>query len=339
MRLSRTSRRGYTLIELLVSMALIMTIMAILSTAFVQGLETFGKLRATAEMAQRLRTATTVLRRDLSADHFDARIRPSDPGFGTSVKPREGFICIRQNAVPLSEGTVDGNASLIGRPGASDAGQVLHLAVKLRGNRPEDFFIAGVPSNATLMNQSTFFNQPADARYQTADSLYYSQWAEVVYYLQAIPGAGTNPNGGSQPLFGLYRRQRLCVADNRALTTVATGTAGYEQMSVKDNAGMYRFNTPSDLTDAAKRAIDPTAPGAAGVDTLLMSNVTSFTVRPILSTKNAATNAWSVPAATDTSYDSASPPANTLLFGVEISIRVYDLKSEQSRQITIIQDL
>ena len=33
------------------------------------------------------------------------------------------------------------------------------------------------------------------------------------------------PYLGAQPLFGLYRRQRLCVADNRALTTVASTTA------------------------------------------------------------------------------------------------------------------
>lgn len=332
----RTSRRaGYTLIELLVSMALIMTIMAILSQAFVTGLETFGKLRGTAEMSQRLRTGTTVLRRDLNADHFDARIRPSDPGFGSSVLPREGFIRIHQGGAMLSDGTADGLPSIIA------TGHVLHVAVKLRGNKPEDFFVAGVPSNAALMNNSTFFNQPADARYQTADNRYYSQWAEVCYYLQAIPNATTNPAGGAQQLYGLYRAQRLCVADNRALSgQVATGTAGYEQMSVKDDGtGKYRFNTPSDLTTLANRAMDPTAPAAANVDTLLLSNVISFTVRPIVSTLNVNTGGWSVPAVTDGSYDSTSPPANTRLYGVEISIRVYDQKSQQSRQITLIQDL
>jgi len=57
------SRRiGFTLIEVLVAMALTMFIMVILSQCFVQGLETFRVLKAIGDMQERLRTASNVLR-------------------------------------------------------------------------------------------------------------------------------------------------------------------------------------------------------------------------------------------------------------------------------------
>lgn len=63
-------RSGFTITEMLVSMALIMFIMVILSEAFVAALESFRQLKAVGDMETNLRTAATILRRDLQADHF-----------------------------------------------------------------------------------------------------------------------------------------------------------------------------------------------------------------------------------------------------------------------------
>src|SRR5262245_46777387 len=64
-------RQGFTVVELLVAMALIVFIMTILSEAFSAGLKTFRDLKAAGDMSERLRSATTVLRSDLlAADHF-----------------------------------------------------------------------------------------------------------------------------------------------------------------------------------------------------------------------------------------------------------------------------
>ena len=63
-------RRAFTLVEMLVAMALIIFIMAILSEAFVAGLETFRQLKAIGDMQEKLRSVATVLRRDLAAEHF-----------------------------------------------------------------------------------------------------------------------------------------------------------------------------------------------------------------------------------------------------------------------------
>jgi type II secretory pathway pseudopilin PulG len=340
MTICKQRRTGFTIIELLVSMALIMTIMAILSAAFVSGLDTFGKLRATADMAQKLRLAASTLRRDLKADHFDAALRPSDPGFMNTIIPREGFIRVYQGGM-MMEGTSDGVPSYLAN------NHVLHLGVKLRGNRPEDFFVANVPSNAQLMNNSTFFNQPADARYQTQPTQYCSQWAEVVYFLVPL-GKSTSPGSpqqplATQPLYALYRVQRLAVANNTGLGAAAGGQAAYSSMSINPANG--NFNTPADWTTIANRSFDPTNQVAlqavATTDNLILSNVLSFTVRPMTPQGTAMPAPGNIVA----NWDSAGPPVDPnsglpfQLYGVEISIRIWDLKAQQARQITIIQDL
>src|SRR5262245_22828321 len=104
-------RKGFTIVELLVSMALILFIMAILSQAFVTGLETFSQLKGIGDMEERLRGAATVLRSDLQQSHFEGGLRLSDPAFFASPNrtydaagnymisyPREGFFRIYQGA-------------------------------------------------------------------------------------------------------------------------------------------------------------------------------------------------------------------------------------------------
>src|SRR5262249_25303957 len=63
-------RRGFTLVELLVAMALTLFIMVILSEAFSAGLSSFRQLKAVSVMQERLRTAASILRRDLRANLF-----------------------------------------------------------------------------------------------------------------------------------------------------------------------------------------------------------------------------------------------------------------------------
>jgi prepilin-type N-terminal cleavage/methylation domain-containing protein len=70
-------RPGFTITEMLVAMALILFIMAILSEAFIAGLESFRQLKAIGDMDQKLRTAATILRHDLVGSHFDNTITSS----------------------------------------------------------------------------------------------------------------------------------------------------------------------------------------------------------------------------------------------------------------------
>src|SRR5258708_30612631 len=80
-------RTGFTIVELLVAMALIVLIMSILSQAFVEGLETFRRLKGIGDMQDNLRTAVVPLRNDLLARHFDGTQKLST-GFGTRALAR-----------------------------------------------------------------------------------------------------------------------------------------------------------------------------------------------------------------------------------------------------------
>src|SRR5581483_5804156 len=91
-------RSAFTITELLVAMALIVFIMAILSTAFSEGMRTFRALKSIGDMNARMRTATRLLQTDLEADHFEHRRRLSDANFWTIGPPREGFVRIWQGS-------------------------------------------------------------------------------------------------------------------------------------------------------------------------------------------------------------------------------------------------
>src|SRR5262245_38483791 len=95
-----TIRSGFTLIEMLVTMALTLFVMVIISQAFATGLETFRQLKGIGDMQERLRTATTLLRSDLAEDHFEGKRRLSDGNIASDL-PREGFFFLRMGP-PLS---------------------------------------------------------------------------------------------------------------------------------------------------------------------------------------------------------------------------------------------
>ena len=62
-------RQAFTIVELLVAMALIVFIMYILAEAFSAGATAFRNLKAVGDMNEKLRTTTTVLRKYLGSDY------------------------------------------------------------------------------------------------------------------------------------------------------------------------------------------------------------------------------------------------------------------------------
>ncbi len=82
---------AFTLVELLVSMALIIFTMTIMTQAFSTGMEAFRRLKAVGDMQQAMRTAVNALRQDLGSSHFDGDRRLSKLG----VNPR-----INQGEIP-----------------------------------------------------------------------------------------------------------------------------------------------------------------------------------------------------------------------------------------------
>src|SRR5262249_16602183 len=135
--------------------------------AFVTGIKTFRDLKALGDLNERLRTATTLLRDDLTADHFTGRMKISDANFWTQGPPRMGFVRIYQGST-LSNNPADPyfseGSDWDGLESVRATNHSIHVAVKKRGNELKDFFSAQIndPNSPLLLPT---FGKP-DSRYQ-----------------------------------------------------------------------------------------------------------------------------------------------------------------------------
>ena len=247
-------RQGFTIVELLVAMALIIFIMSILSRAFIAATDTFRKLKGLGDMAEKLRGTTQSLQRDLNDDHFDGEKRLSNPSFWLNGPPSQGYFRIWQGSPGFLEGE---GLDRVGSYRSID--HALAFTVKRRGDQMGDFLSAG----GGMAALSGLFG-PAEARYQTSGNVYNYQWGEIAWFLQPQ----TNPTTGVQdvaidqaatlpptPLYTLYRRQRLLVPDNSLVPTPqpATNMSQFLEISDWNNGGTIYFNGPFDATVPARR--------------------------------------------------------------------------------------
>jgi len=260
-------RTAFTIIELLVAMALIVFIMAILAEAFVEGLKTFRNMKAIGDLNARLRMAQSMLRDDLSKDHFEGKRRLSDPYFWTFGPPKEGFFRVwhgSQLYIPKPPGVITPGVAPFYNEGSPDGipsyyatDHWLQYTVKKRGNNRQDFFGAAVPGGSPLWSLGT-----PDSRYQDSNASYNSQWAEVAWFLRP-----TGTTAGALPLFTLYRRQKVIVPS----TVLATGNdlnyqapgpfartapnlSDYLEVSTSTSGqGKLFFNSPRDVTIPQRR--------------------------------------------------------------------------------------
>ncbi len=408
-------RRAFTLVEMLVAMALTMFIMVILSEAFATGLDSFTQLKAVGDMEEALRSSAAVIRADLAADHFTGKRRLSDPDFYTNP-PAEGFLAIYRPAtagnpavnVPLQEG-VDG----YGLPSWRSTWHTLHLTVKRRGNQRGDTFFAPVPplnlaavppQYSPLIDpqiQTNFFGQLPDVRVQDNVNTYNSQWAEVAYFL-VCTGTNIDPNvqpdltqplpAGVIPLYALYRVERLVVPDNRAINTTNANAGtpvpvldpntqadnrpkytqlSWRQLGAVDATATLYFNNPSELVTPSNRSFFFGAPGSIGVPvnytfnpldsagrgaTLVATNVVSFHVRMLRASAASTlqpTKQYPDGDFVDVSYDSSNTVMTVpgqdsqgnavqvpvFVNAIAVTLRLWDQKTQQARQITVVQDM
>jgi type II secretory pathway pseudopilin PulG len=262
-RTRQPSRAGFTLVELMVSMALIIFIMYILAEAFSAGAKTFRDLKAVGDMNTRLRVATSTLRRLLAADHFEGRKRLSDTSFWDDGPPKSGFFRIWQDNGGDDEGVDLDSAGGIDNHSYRSTTHHLHFTARLRGNQRGDFFTAQVPPGSPLLG----LPQP-DSRFQDATNQYTSPWAEVAVYLRPTDEETADPNsssGGPLRLHTLHLRQRLLVPGIDELNLGATPPAvadypGYTEVGItrnppnnRTNTSQLWFNSPQDVTMPIRR--------------------------------------------------------------------------------------
>jgi prepilin-type N-terminal cleavage/methylation domain-containing protein len=230
-------RTGFTLIELMVAMALSLFLMAILSEAFAVSMDTFRGMRAIGDTQESLRNSLRQMRDDLASAHFEGGRKMSDNGFWMEPR-REGFFYMK-GSVPTNEGT-DPNNMVSSRA----TNHVMHFAVRKQGYRPNNFFSVGpfsgapypppppstanpppppsppirfVPANNPLDTYySSVITPPVSVQDPTGSSQAYirSQWAEVAYLIRPMAGSPTPTTpettgvpGGAITLYNLYRAE------------------------------------------------------------------------------------------------------------------------------------
>jgi prepilin-type N-terminal cleavage/methylation domain-containing protein len=389
------TRKGFTLIEMMVTVALTLFIMVILSTAFSSALETFRQLKAIGDMQDELRTASNMLRSDLAADHFEGKRRLSDATFWTIGSPREGFLRITQSATPAVDPLAEGKDA-DGLPSRRRVDHVLHFTVKRRGNRPSEFFTAPVPATSPL--QGGLFPNP-DGRFQdpvfnaAANSitypLYNSQWAEVIYFLYpAMTASGVQATANGTPLYGLYRQQRVVIPDPTVLNTAGnqinyTNLLPADKLAYLNQFSCQVINDPTPATAAPKKLLYFNSPSALTIpdrrlqrdattnlylprkdvnglptgDDLVMTNVISFDVQALMIAPNGQTgvgdmiapnyvfDTWSNMQDELYNYSDLSvtgtpiPMPGYTVLGLQITLRVWDSRTQQTRQITLFQEM
>ena len=386
------SRAGFTLIELMVAMALALFIMVILSQAFVLALDAFSGMKGIGDMQQDLRTAQVMLRDDLRQDHLTGKRRPSDQTtLGgsqiTAQLPEAGFVALRRTTPLLNTAGApyfNEGFDASGLPSYRATDHMLYMTVKRKGNRQESFFGTSlvdnsVPStspspllNAFFSKQTAYNLNPLSAlptaTLTTAypplpgqpqnQAFYSSQWAEVVYYLIRT-GSTEEPNNPASilgtPTYSLYRAQFVMVPDAtnvNAANITAAGITTFAGMSCNPGGANLTFFSPADaalgnrviLDLAAFNTADPRILSAA---TLVLPNVISFEMQ-VMQLADPANNILA-----DTNFSPGNLPNviyDTTKFGVagypnrglkaiQITLRVWENRTRQTRQATIVQDL
>ena len=273
--LNRNPRIAFTLVELMVAMALIILMLSIMSQAFVIATGVMQGLKEVADMQEKIRPAITLLQRDLGAFHFEGIKKLSDPEFWDNGPPKEGYFMLWQDrANDVAEGATN---NVTFSQSAALANHMLAFTVKLPGKSPNDFF----ESSSLGAFGNTFFNGPGTPptppgmtdsntrRFEKDSSLIHSEWAEVAYFLGPHTG---NPDGYTDgkagpalAYYNLYRQQRLVLPSYNiagvTLPTPSDNPANRDALSElsfhpneKSGAGnILKFNSPSDLTVPWKR--------------------------------------------------------------------------------------
>jgi prepilin-type N-terminal cleavage/methylation domain-containing protein len=371
------TRQGFTLIEMLVATALTLFLMTIMSEAFVTALDTFTQLKGIGDMEEGLRTATMNLRYDLSQQLFEGQRRLSDGTLLTSPIQQGFFQLYQGAASSAQEGVDNdlGIPSYVSPAVGPVLHFTVRLQGSRPENFFSTTVPAGGPLDPTTPIGQATLGQLPDALYTSTKTSFNTQWAEVMYFL-SLTGSTTSPSvatsyvaGANTPLYGLFRTQLLMplrsdlinVPGNQAGGTLAQ----YPNVACSGGAPLTFFSPIDVAANPALRPLNPANPTARASATQVLNNVVSFNVR-VMSTYSLANGGFAdlVPVAVTNgdaaevsgafpgnasfggfpaTYDTATIPAQfsagqfPQIIALEISIRVWDPSTKQSRQITIIQ--
>ena len=365
-----TRHSGFTLVEMLVAMTLMIFVMLILSQCFVQGLETFSGLKAIGDMQEDLRTAANILRADLNQDHFEGKRRLSDAFLAGLTAPTPSAPKFREGFFEIGQGYSLKGGSSKQREGAEDGINTyratdnwLHFTVKLRGNAKDRFFTASAGPRLTnqLTNSLARFGPPGsaaasqDAMFVDPNNpgVFHSAWGEIAYVLlptgtvltPGIPPPARPRTPAPTNLYALYRCQYAVIPDTTAINLQAAGApANYRGIAHANGT----FLSPSDLAKGlrtfspiayfATRPLNNNNPPDNAA--LVLSNVISFEVNvsPTSSPDSFGLLPGNLSVFDSANYGTSLAP-NYVIKGIEVILRIWDPASRQTRQVTVIQDM
>ena len=167
---------GFTIVELLVSLGLVIFIMSLVSTIFVIATKSFRDMKAAGDLSEQLRSAGQLIRGMVKATHFTDNVQPSDEKFwqawdssgagsyysksGTpplytdaqfkdpsNTFGRKGYLRLDQLAQPVDPfmgGSLDFDSIRV-LTGNALSDQRLSMTVLQNGSTPSDLFSAYYP--------------------------------------------------------------------------------------------------------------------------------------------------------------------------------------------------
>jgi len=218
------SRHAFTIVELLVALALVLFIMSIISQVFVDTSEAFRSQRAKAELSEKLRFITQTLRADLRANHFEHNRRLSDDDFWADGPPKIGYFRLEQaNPYATESSMIPSEKTYI-----SDAssGTVMAFTSFLQGNDQRGFHSVTFPNGPLYTTFLTNFLPwkntnlaPGDTRFEGSSITYNTPNAEIAWFID--PSRSPLPivlqdEPGASPvqLFNLYRKVLPLLPEN-----------------------------------------------------------------------------------------------------------------------------
>lgn len=331
------SRRGFTLVELMVAAALAITIMWILAESFKMGIDFARSARSTGDMMTQLNNVGQIMTRDLQFNHF----------IGTpTVTNSNGKLASQRLDQLGSSGTTTNATGYIPPNGYFQ----LYSPPAASSTSDTEGFQINTATATTL--QFTAYQPGGSAQNQyfatVGGTVYTSRAAEIALFLGSPSGAGvatgvTPPTPGltSQPLYNLYRRQRLVGVTSDDAVNLAQAVAADQSAGWTLGSGEVISVTP--MTPPTPATTTPTintlagfssgtaarlAPYVAGTtyqapsfaplsstygragDDILLTNVLSFEVLASWSTNTSSLGVSAIPVAYNSSPRSFSSNSN-----------------------------
>jgi prepilin-type N-terminal cleavage/methylation domain-containing protein len=243
-----TRRQGFTIVELLVALALVLFIMSIISQVFVDASEAFRSARSKAELTEKLRFITQTLRADLRSRHFENGRKLSDPEFWRDGPPKTGYFRLEHKPL-VTVFAPDGVTPItnnLGEPivqGNPGAGHLIAFTCFQKAQNPSDFYsVSGIsnPLFAGWKNGSGL--SPQDTRFED-NATFNSPDAEISWFL-GPDGPGYTKEYPLQDevgapatikVFSLYRRMWLLAPNKPDPSAPMPAVAATDGVGVNPN--------------------------------------------------------------------------------------------------------